>query len=196
MPNNSCYPRKVIQISGGYKPVDFPSSRPVTRSFDVFFDPNLNTNGCANNQYACDLRRHRAHDYVTVMRIKCIRNCAYYIQKSDNSLFGCKCVGDFPHHKPLLWGRRYQLIQNKDLLILSNERNFWWKFNAVDRVSVKPIHGTCRYFWNEDKFTLLNHTITISTFHPWGKPISNMRATLLLCFIYTVIHNWYYFSFS
>ena len=38
---------------------EFPAQRPVTRSFDVFFD--LCLNGWVNNNEAGDLRRHRAH---------------------------------------------------------------------------------------------------------------------------------------
>ena len=44
-------------VTGG-----FPSQRPVTRSFDVFFDLRL------YNRDAGDLRRHRAHYDVNVMR--------------------------------------------------------------------------------------------------------------------------------
>ena len=43
---------------------EFPWRRPVTRSFGVFFDIS---NGWVNNRDAGDLRRHRAHDYVTVI---------------------------------------------------------------------------------------------------------------------------------
>ena len=45
---------------------EFPTQRPVTRSFDVFFD----LNGWINNREAGDLRRHRAHYDVTVMIMK------------------------------------------------------------------------------------------------------------------------------
>ena len=45
-------------VSGG-----FPSQRPVTRSFDVFFDPRLNSRDTG------DLRHHRAHYDVIVMRL-------------------------------------------------------------------------------------------------------------------------------
>ena len=41
-------------------PGQLPAQRPVTRSFDVFFDLCLN-NGWLNNREAGDLRRHRAH---------------------------------------------------------------------------------------------------------------------------------------
>ena len=47
---------------------EFPSQRPVTRSFDVFFIC-ASTNGCGNNQDAGDLRRHRAHYDANVMGI-------------------------------------------------------------------------------------------------------------------------------
>ena len=44
---------------------EFPSHRPVTRSFDVFFDLRLNK--WLSKQDASGLRRHRAHYDVTVM---------------------------------------------------------------------------------------------------------------------------------
>ena len=44
-----------------------PSQRPVTRSFEVFFDLQLKKSW-VNNHEAGDLRRHRAHYDVTVMR--------------------------------------------------------------------------------------------------------------------------------
>ena len=57
-----------LDIYAGNSPVtgEFPAQRPVTRSFDVFFDLRLN-NGWVNNHEAGDLRRHRAHYDVTVM---------------------------------------------------------------------------------------------------------------------------------
>ena len=47
---------------------EFPSQRPVTRSFDVFFDLRMKS-GWANNRDAGDLRRHHAHYDVTVMEL-------------------------------------------------------------------------------------------------------------------------------
>ena len=54
----------------GNSPVtgDFPSQRPVTRSYDVFFDLRLNI-GCENNRDAGDLRRNHTHHDITVMLI-------------------------------------------------------------------------------------------------------------------------------
>ena len=53
----------------GNSPVtgEFPSQRPVTRSFDVLFDLRLNELLRKNSREAGDLRRHRTHYDVTVM---------------------------------------------------------------------------------------------------------------------------------
>ena len=45
---------------------EFPAQRPVTHSFDVFFDLRR-INGWVNNHEAGDLRRHRLHYGVIVM---------------------------------------------------------------------------------------------------------------------------------
>ena len=53
-------------------PGEFPSQRPVTRSFDVFFDLCW-MNAWVNNREAGDLRRHRVHYDVIVMKtVRCI----------------------------------------------------------------------------------------------------------------------------
>ena len=53
----------LLAICAGNSPVtgEFPTQRPVTRSFDVFFDLRL------NKRLVNDLRRHRAHYDVTIM---------------------------------------------------------------------------------------------------------------------------------
>ena len=53
----------LLALCAGNSPVigEFPSQRPVMRSFDVFFDLR------ENNGDAGDLRRHRAHYDVIVM---------------------------------------------------------------------------------------------------------------------------------
>ena len=63
----------------------FPSQRPVTRNFDVFFIC-ARTNGSASNRGTGDLRRHRADYDVTVMWvIGFIYGCPilYWIPKLD-----------------------------------------------------------------------------------------------------------------
>ena len=49
-------------------PGEFPAQRPVTLSFDVFFDLRL-INDWVNNREAGDLRRYRGHYDVIVMRL-------------------------------------------------------------------------------------------------------------------------------
>ena len=60
--------RVTVPLCGEFTgPGEFPTQRPVTRSFDVFFDLRLNENDWVNNREAGDLRRHRAHYDVSVM---------------------------------------------------------------------------------------------------------------------------------
>ena len=65
----------ILVLCEGNPPVTggFPAQRPVTRSFDVFYDLRQ-PNGCANNRDAGDLRPHRAHYEVTVM---CVMSRSY-----------------------------------------------------------------------------------------------------------------------
>ena len=51
-----------------------PHKRPVTRSFDVFFNLRLN-NGWANIREAGDLRRHRVHYDVTIILLLLCVSC-------------------------------------------------------------------------------------------------------------------------
>ena len=62
----------LLALCEGNSPVpgEFPSQRPVTRSFNVFCDLRLKQhNNWVNNGDAGDLRRHRAHYGVIVMCI-------------------------------------------------------------------------------------------------------------------------------
>ena len=59
----------LLALCAGNSPVtgEFPSQRPVTRSFDVFFNLNKRL-----SREADDLRRHRAHYDVIVMLGVCV----------------------------------------------------------------------------------------------------------------------------
>ena len=57
---------------------EFPAQRPVTRSFDVFFDLRL-IQQLVNNGDVGDLRRHRAHYYVILM----IRQAFSYVIRAE-----------------------------------------------------------------------------------------------------------------
>ena len=55
-------------------PGEFPTQRPVTRSFDVFFDLYMGINGWVNNRKAGDLKGHRAHfDVIIMIKLKSSR---------------------------------------------------------------------------------------------------------------------------
>ena len=58
----------LLNFCAGNSPVtgEFPSQRPVTQSFDIFFDLHLNKRS-VNNRDAGDLRCHPAHYEVTFM---------------------------------------------------------------------------------------------------------------------------------
>ena len=58
----------LLAICAGNSPVtgEFPTQRPVTRSFDVYFDLRPNEHW-VNNGEAGDLRRYLAHYDVIVM---------------------------------------------------------------------------------------------------------------------------------
>ena len=58
----------LLAICAGNSPVpgEFPAQRPVTRSFDIFFDLRLN-NGWVNNRDAGELRPHPIRYDVTVL---------------------------------------------------------------------------------------------------------------------------------
>ena len=59
---------------------EFPAQRPVTQSFDVFFDLRLNER-LSKHSWGWYLRRHRAHYDVTVTYDLCItwRNMVYLL---------------------------------------------------------------------------------------------------------------------
>ena len=60
----------LLALCVGNSPVtgEFPAQRPVTRSFDVFFDLRLNK-PLGKQSWGWWLRRHRAHYDVIVMKI-------------------------------------------------------------------------------------------------------------------------------
>ena len=58
-------------------PGEFSVQRPVTRSFDVFFDVRPN-NGWVNNGEAGNLRRHRAHCDVIVMNDRHVKRGQHF----------------------------------------------------------------------------------------------------------------------
>ena len=113
----------LLAICAGNSPVpgEFPAQRPVTRSFDaffdvglnkrlskqwwgcfdVFFDVGLNKRGWVNNGEAGDLRRYRTHNDVIVMlpywasdRMSNIR----ILEKTEHIIMTSNCIGDLTFH--------------------------------------------------------------------------------------------------
>ena len=88
----------LLAICAGNSPVpgEFPTQRPVTRSFDIYFD--LRPNKRLSNGEACDLRRNCAHYDVIVMcfpwrrrracACACACACVWYIQPSHTDNHG------------------------------------------------------------------------------------------------------------
>ena len=64
----------LLALCAGNSPVtsEFPSQRPVTRSFDVFFDLGLNKRLSKQSRRWVDLRRNHAHYDVIVMNFDVI----------------------------------------------------------------------------------------------------------------------------
>ena len=90
----------LLALCEGNPPVTggFPSQRPVTRSFDVFFDLRW-TNGRANNRDAGDLRHRRDHYDITVITYQFNIKRHYVREESGGSRpFGSmSSAGSSPH---------------------------------------------------------------------------------------------------
>ena len=84
------------QITG-----EFPSQRPVTWSFDVFFICAW-PNGWINNQDTDDFRRHRAHYDVTVMWCRIV--IQWSGQPYDLSAFNASLLSNFEFVKRVKLG--------------------------------------------------------------------------------------------
>ena len=97
----------LLALCAGNSPVtgEFPTQRPLTRSFDVFYD--LRLNGWINNCEAGDLRRHRTHYDVTVMNSLCFPSL-----KIESCKVGIHTTLGFQYHI-ILSSTVYLLMINK-----------------------------------------------------------------------------------
>ena len=86
----------LLAFCAGNSPVsgEFPSQRPVTRSFDVFFVLYLDK-WQSKKRDAGDLRRHRAHYDVTVMEVKPGSVCADIVPALRYDTNMSKITGNF-----------------------------------------------------------------------------------------------------
>ena len=93
-------------------PGEFPAQRPVTQSFDVFFQMS----DWVNNRQAGDLRRHRGHYDVSVMTSQEI--CTRHAWLAYCCDLQWSCTGIFhPHLSGLLRGQPWRTQINPTLLI-------------------------------------------------------------------------------
>ena len=91
----------LLALCSGNSPVsgEFPSQRPVTRSFNVFFDLRL-INDWINTRGAGDLRRHRAHYDVIVMHGCLNNNRTVSIEGSERGTRDTRHTGFMPNILP------------------------------------------------------------------------------------------------
>ena len=105
------FPRYWSFVRGIHRsPVKFPAQRPVTRSFDVFFDRRPKY-GWVNNREVGDLRRHRAHCDVSVVT---------FCESALNLLHGglSTCLPSVRYYFPLAVQK---LIKNDTWVVVNND---------------------------------------------------------------------------
>ena len=96
-------------------PGEFPTQRPATRSFDVFFDLHLNKRW-VNNREAGDLRRYRAHYDVTIMNMHGFSFCLWK--------YG------FPLHVDPHYVRHVAFLLSSNTLS-ANYSPLWWTYTSI-----------------------------------------------------------------
>ena len=117
----------LLALCAGNSPVpgEFPAQRPVTRSFDVFFDLRR-INGWVNKCKAGDLKRIRSYYDVTVM---CIKNSMHasnlqwwWLLNICQQGWGCYSRNVFPQWPRPYW--HHLIYWNRLTLIPARIRNY------------------------------------------------------------------------
>ena len=102
----------LLAFCAGNSPVpgEFPTQRPVTRSFDIFFDLCLNK-GWVNNRDAGDLRRHRVHyDVIVMSEFPLTRSPLDPADPAGPGLPRCPCEKKKKRHNVMVWKHFSALI--------------------------------------------------------------------------------------
>ena len=91
----------LLALCAGDSPVtsESPSQRPVTRSFDMFFDLCLNKR-LTKQSWGWYLRRYRAHYDVTVLKCQVIRDFANKNVSSCSRYVGPAMIDDNVEFSP------------------------------------------------------------------------------------------------
>ena len=120
----------LLALCTGNSPVtgEFPSQRPATRSFEVFFDAWIN--GWVNNGDAGDLRRHGAHYDVTVMYSGHPRHFASQLPESSRVPF--QHTGTRGH---FLWKKKLTEM----ISYLTNFAKLW-NLTQINRTSLETLN--------------------------------------------------------
>ena len=141
----------LLALCAGNSPVsgEFLAQRPVTRSFDVFFDLHLNKR--LSNREAGDLRRYRAHCDVTVMDHGNDSGCADTLAVAYARLFmgilsgrSIKLISPWTKWPP--FRRRYFQIFSLDNGLAPNRRH------ATILTNADPIHWRIYAVLRGDEF--------------------------------------------
>ena len=152
----------LLVLCAGNSPVtvEFPSQRPVKRSFDVFVDLRLN-NGWVNNRDAGDLRRLRAHyDVIVMCTPRKIRSESELIVIPVSYSTVCLLCLRIPKRQGF-----FLLKPNKILLTLKKlslspmSRNFLWR-DITDKALIKVLCWVAR--WNIEKIDWCDQTAPMS----------------------------------
>ena len=168
----------LLALCAGNSPVsgEFPAQRPVTRSFDVFFDLCLNK-GWINNREAGDLRRHRAHFDVIVVPVDqtlcdfCSRNAsANTFEWGSNLLL-----------KNRMWWILIQCHYSKEKPL---KKYFDWKleqfrwFETLRDLNIRRLVG---YWTKTSKLRVSNNlwgeSVTEGGFPSQGRVMQNMMTS-------------------
>ena len=131
----------LLALCAGNSPVtsEFPSQRPVTQNFDVFFDMPLNK--WLNNREAGDLRRHPVHYDAIVMNLRLLINGASQI-KDIMDTRGLR--------NPPEWILGWDKIFKMDPFWSAHIYISFWEFisscAAAEQVSSRPMLTTLRRY--------------------------------------------------
>ena len=135
----------LLAICAGNSPVtgEFPAQRPVTRSFDVFFDLRLNC--WVNSREDGDLRRYRAHYDVTVLdqfntllhRLQHFGE-TLYSRKTDTPQFALQ--GELGGVSRVKYLKKIMTERYQEYIVFQRSRNF---ASFTGGASVQHLHNGC-----------------------------------------------------
>ena len=125
----------LLALCAGNSPVtsEFPSQRPVTRNFDVFFYLHLNKR-LSKQRWGCDLRRHRAQYDVTVLGVWNTSQelCTYFALCCVLFCFGIGPFCQYPSRKIDWYGGQWSDSPGaRPTKHISIEFEIRWKFRTL-----------------------------------------------------------------